>query len=402
MNNHEIFKAVEKILLSGEATLLPFDNRAPTREDVLDLIESIAILVYTQRIDKAPTDQALAYLNISRSQYGFTEGISRQNKWLFGAADANELVQRFAILAKDIANRLSYESHQSLFVGAINFSDLRHDFDKKALGSVAEKLKSIPGFSSVGSTVNKYEEVKNGIQRVRISYDQVPQLYSYWAESCRRVGLDPEGNLFIDYSVGWNPTVTSVDNPRVCMGAIAGSLASPPEITFMFGQVLGHHLLQQSHMAMLAFNSDLVGKTIRIATLGLGSILSEGIDVSLKYWLKMSAFTCDRIGVLVSQDPDAAISFLLKSAGIPIKMFSQMNTREFVGQSQQYDIASGTDKTMMALLANDQSSFWNAYRARELSKWIQSGEYQSCLESARTYERRLLKAQEFLQASKGE
>ncbi len=170
----------------------------------------------------------------------------------------------------------------------------------------------------------------------------------------------------------------------------------------MFGQALAHHLLDQSSMAMLAFNSDLVGKTIRIATLGFGSILSEGIDVSLKYWLKMSAFTCDRIGVLVSQDPSAAISFLLKSAGIPIKMYSQMNLSEFAEQSQQHDIASGTDKTMMALLANDQSSFWNAYRARELSKWIQSGEYQSCLESARTYERRLLKAQEFLQASKGE
>ena len=302
MQNQDIFNAVKDIILSERNPALPFDHREPTRDELLDLVESIIILFNTHQIKCIPTDLALARLNMSRAQYRFIESICKQDKWIYTSKNDDDKSIRISMIARDIANRMSYGSHESIYVAALDFSDLRHDFDKRAFGALGAKIKSVPGFSSIGTTVNKYEDVKNSIQRVRISYNQLPQLYSYWAESCRRIGLNPDGNLFIDYSVGWNPSITSVDNPRVCMGAIAGSLSSPAELTFMFGQALAHHLLDQSSMAMLAFNSDLVGKTIRIATLGFGSILSEGIDVSLKYWLKMSAFTCDRIGVLVSQD----------------------------------------------------------------------------------------------------
>lgn len=95
----------------------------------------------------------------------------------------------------------------------------------------------------------------------------------------------------------------------------------------------------------------------------------------------MSEFTADRAALLTCQDKDAAIETIIKMAGAPQKIFDKLNKDAFLKQAEEFEKKFGNiaDTAIRTISIMSSSHPWTVYRAGELIKWIESGEYERIL-----------------------
>lgn len=118
-----------------------------------------------------------------------------------------------------------------------------------------------------------------------------------------------------------------------------------------------------------------------ISMIPLGEALLTPIHYSLLYWNRMSEFTADRAALLTCQDKDAAIETIIKMAGAPQKIFDKLNKDAFLKQAEEFEKKFGNiaDSAIRTISIMSSSHPWTVYRAGELIKWIESGEYDRIL-----------------------
>ena len=85
--------------------------------------------------------------------------------------------------------------------------------------------------------------------------------------------------------------------------------------------------------------------------------------------------------MLVCQDLNAALSAIMKMAGIPKKYFNTANPQEFAKQAKEFMSKYGdaVDKIIRNISILDDTHPWTVMRAYELIKWVESGEYDHIL-----------------------
>jgi tRNA G10 N-methylase Trm11 len=116
--------------------------------------------------------------------------------------------------------------------------------------------------------------------------------------------------------------------------------------------------------------------------MGIGSLISMPLLISLFWWSRMSELTADRAGLLACQDLDAATRVMMKWSGMPRKHFRTMQREAFLEQARQfrdldYSVLNRAWKWMYSL---DMTHPWTVLRAAELMRWVESGEYQAVLD----------------------
>ena len=118
-----------------------------------------------------------------------------------------------------------------------------------------------------------------------------------------------------------------------------------------------------------------------IGMIPLGETLLTPIHYSLLYWQRMSEFTADRAGLLTCQDKDAAIEAIIKMAGAPQKYFEKLDKEAFLKQAEEFEtrFSSVADSAIRTLSIISSTHPWTVYRAGELLKWVESGEYEKIL-----------------------
>ncbi len=370
----------------------------PDPADLILLVEAIGIVHISNGEVKASSQKIASVTGLTPSQIDFVwRKFSRERSARIclerGASNANTRA-----LAREICQRLSFSADLAPTVGGLDFQSLRHAGDIESKKSVAGMLTKVPGIPSVFSAINKLEKVKNASQRVKISRHQLPELQGIWAECLDRAGIQEDRPLYID-NLGWGSRLTGTEDGGVAIGGLAASLSERTELLFLMGHTVGHVLLGQQDMTMLAENSEMIKSLVTNATLGLGGLLSGGLDVALKLWARRTMLSCDRIGLLVSQDVHASIRFLMKSAGVPVRLYGQMNIDAFLEQAGASDFASLTaEKTISALLVYESQSPWPIYRAAELYRWVKEGGYGEVLDRMKGFALKLATARQYLVA----
>ena len=261
-------------------------------------------------------------------------------------------------------------------------SEYEHPLDRQALNA----LEGTPGFEKLTRKI-----LKHGIERlVRLQYTgsyikvnekSFPEVHNILLEVCDTLHLKKIPELYISWDYCINGSTVGSENPIIILNSGAIDLLTEDELRYLLGHEVGH--IKSGHMLYhtMAKIIPVIGEIIGSATLGIGGVVSAGIEYALLYWARMSELTADRAGLLACQNEDAMITALIKAAGAPKKFFDQIEKDIFIEQAREfkeYD-RDTLDKIGKIVMIMGSTHPWTVMRASEILKWIDSGAYEDII-----------------------
>lgn len=263
-----------------------------------------------------------------------------------------------------------------------------HHLDRQAL----EALKDTPGLEKLMKNFHKYGvdkvlKVRFTGSNIKVNKNNFPRLNSIFENTCQRVNLEKIPDLYIQQDLNINAFTTGVERPIVVINSGCLEMLSYEELLFIIGHEIGHikseHVLYHQMANVLPILGDVIGS----ATLGLGGLLSTSLQVALLNWQRKSEFTADRAGVLNCQDIDAAITAMMKLAGMPPRYYDKLNPKDFIEQAEEFE---GFDENNLDKIAKKLSVMfanhpWTVMRAAEIKKWFESDGYRNILEDRKNF-----------------
>lgn len=261
--------------------------------------------------------------------------------------------------------------------------DYEHPYDRRALAA----LESNAALSMAVSKLNQY-----GIERIlRMQYagSNLRATTKGWAmvcdaaaEVCRVLDIPTVPEVYIDWEIELTSILTvGAERPLVIVSSVLLDGLEFDEMLFVLGHELGHVRSRHVVYSQIATVLPVIGDILKSATLGIGGLLSGGLQLSLNNWLRMSDFSADRAGILACQDIDAASRALIKLGGAVEAGHKDFDIEGFLSQAREfggYDF-DAIDKLARVVSALRSEQPWTVMRASELVKWVDSGSYESTL-----------------------
>ena len=166
------------------------------------------------------------------------------------------------------------------------------------------------------------------------------------------------------------------DKPFMVLTSGIVELQDPEEIRFVIGHELGHVLSGHSvYRTMLYY---LVHLAQRLALVPFAWIGLKAVIWGLEEWYRKSELTCDRAGLLATQDVEAARRALMKMAGG--KHLAELSHDEFHKQAREYDAVPDVRESLLKLLQLQGTTHpFAVVRFAELDRWAGDGEYRDIL-----------------------
>lgn len=257
-------------------------------------------------------------------------------------------------------------------------SQYEHPFDRAAL----ESLRKLPGFDTVVNYVLNWTYIKWHIielcgSNFHVTNESCPELYNMVRESAEILDIDRLPEIYTQWSYAINAYTTGYkDNTILVIHSGAVDLMSDNELNFIIGHEEGH--IKSGHVlyhAMVSYFANIIASNV------LAGKLLVPIQISLNYWNRMSEFSADRAGLLACQDLDAALTAIMKMAGIPKRYFNIADPHVFVKQAEEFMVKYGdtADSVIRNISILDDTHPWTILRAYQLIKWVESGEYDKIL-----------------------
>ncbi len=253
-----------------------------------------------------------------------------------------------------------------------------HPFDRAALNA----MRSLPGFDTVTNFILNWAAVRWHLIEMQgsnfhVTRESCPELYKQIKENAAVIGVEDFPEIYTEWGYAVNGYTTgNRERTMLVLNSGAIDLLTEPQLNYVVGHEMGHiksgHVLYHL-MAQLFTNA--------IAMIPLGETLLTPIHYALLYWQRMSEFTADRAGLLTCQNKDAAIEAIIKMTGVPEKYFNQLDKEAFLKQAEEFEtrFSSLADSAIRTISIASSTHPWSVYRAGELIKWIESGEYERIL-----------------------
>jgi Zn-dependent protease with chaperone function len=249
-----------------------------------------------------------------------------------------------------------------------------HPADRAALSA----LQRIPGLDTilqqfVGATSERSLRLVALASAVRVSESQFAKVHTLYREACSVLDVQDPPELFVSFNPFINAQAVGVKKPFIILNSSLLDTLTDDELLCVIAHELAHcmsgHVLYSTILVMLTrFASPL------LMSIPLGGAALQAIKMALQEWSRKSELSCDRAGLLVAQNPEAAYTLEMKLAGG--KNVEQMNINEFFQQAYEYesggDMIDGVHKIMNLL---GESHPFPVLRLVELKKWVDSGEY---------------------------
>ncbi len=256
-----------------------------------------------------------------------------------------------------------------------------HPSDRAAL----EALRRTPGLdrlirwlSEMGA--ERYARIIYTGDAVRVSPRQCSRLYGDLREACAILNV-PEPEFYLSQNPVPNAFAFGMQRHSIVMTTALVDLLDDTERLEVIGHELGHikaeHMLYRT-MAMVLAN------VMRTAVSGLtipAAILSTGLVLAFYSWFRKSELTADRAGLLTVQDSEVCVSALLKLVGGSKRLSDDLNVKEFIQQADLYDDVEDDALGLYYkfMMVSQQTHPFPALRAREITEWGASEEYNRLL-----------------------
>ena len=257
-----------------------------------------------------------------------------------------------------------------------------HPFDREAL----DKLKKIPGVDKVTNfllnwTFVNWHLIELQGSHFRITHESCPELYSLIKEVEETLDITDRPKIYTKWGYDINGYTTGTkDNTLMMLNSGAVDLLSENQLKYIVGHEMGH--IKSNHVLYHMMAEFL--PTI-VSLIPGGNVLTAPIQLALLYWQRMSELSADRAGLLACQDKEAVLEAIVKMAGLPLKYFENINEEAFLAQAEEFKkMHEGFINGAMANLTIMTSTHpWTVFRAAELVKWINSGEYDKILSESK-------------------
>jgi len=273
--------------------------------------------------------------------------------------------------------------------GRIRFPDIssrayEHPADRGALVA----LRAIPGFDSVLKTISgavgersiRYLYLATA---TRVSPRQYPQIHQMLHECATTLDVKPVPELYIEQDPTPTAMAIGMGKPIIVVSTGMLDLVDADGLQFIIGHEVGHVL--SGHAVYRTMLISLVNLAAAMEWLPIGAWSIRAIVLGLNEWFRKSELSCDRAGLLCSQDPNAALRAHASLAGA--KNPNEMDVAGFLDQAEEYEKSGDVRDSLLKLLQmSGKSHPLAALRAAELQKWAAGPEYAEIL--AGNYPRR--------------
>jgi Zn-dependent protease with chaperone function len=256
----------------------------------------------------------------------------------------------------------------------IDPSSWEHPADKAALAA----LRRIPGFDAVlkalfGMFGEKPIRLAFQANAVKVGPKQFPEIHALYEEVLKTLD-QPHYDLFVSQTPLVNAGAYGMKKPFIVLNSGAVRLLDKDEMTFLLGHEVGHimsgHVLYRTMTVLL----------LQLAQMGfpIVGLAARAVLVGLLEWMRKAELSADRAGLLTGQDPETALTTLMKLAGGGYDNETDLNT--FMVQADEYrqggDVADAVFKILNILGSTHP---FHVLRAAELRDWIEAGEYDRVL-----------------------
>ena len=250
-----------------------------------------------------------------------------------------------------------------------------HPADKAAL----QALRRIPVFDQVLRTLFGFfgeKPVRLAFQAnaVRVGPTQFPRIHELYREVCHTLDVKEEYPLFVSQTPMVNAGAYGMRQPFIILNSGTAGLLDDDELAFVLAHEVGHiesdHVLYRTMTVLL----------IQLAQMGfpIVGLAARAVLVGLLEWYRKSELSSDRAGLLAVQDPQTAMSAMLKMAGGGST--DEMDLDAFIAQAEEYreggDVADQVYKVLNTVWTTH--PFW-VHRVSEIRSWVESGAYDRIL-----------------------
>jgi Zn-dependent protease with chaperone function len=218
---------------------------------------------------------------------------------------------------------------------------------------------------------------------VRVGDRQFRGVHELYGEAVATLDLPARPELYVVQHPVPNSQTLGMDEPFVVVTTALLDLFDDEELRFILGHELGH--AHSGHAVYQTMLQHLVRLSANFGWLPVGYWGVRALIAALREWSRKAELSGDRAGLLVGQDPDAALRVHMKMAGGA--RLSEMDTEAFLAQAAEYDSTGDLRDGVLKLLnLEGQTHPFAVLRAAELRRWADSEDYARAL--AGNYPRR--------------
>ena len=258
----------------------------------------------------------------------------------------------------------------------ISPSSWEHPTDRAALGA----LQQIPGFDQllkkvVGVFGEKNINTMYQAAAVRVGPTQYPELHAALVRACETLDTDvPE--LFISQTPLVNAGAVGMDEPFIILNSSLIEIANPAEVDVVLGHEVGHIMSEHALYRTLLFLLLSLGNSV-VPVVARAVV---PITLALLEWSRKAEISCDRAGLLSTQNLDAAMGMHAVMAGGIRGQRDQLDIDAFLVQADEYRSEGGLSAYYRFMATLGRTHDFPVIRAAELRNWVDSGAYNTILE----------------------
>lgn len=246
-----------------------------------------------------------------------------------------------------------------------------HPSDRVALNA----LQQIPGFDAllrkvVGTFGERSISMVYQAQAVRVGPDQYAEIHRLLEGVCEILDTDIPP-LYISQTYLANAGAIGMDKPFIVLNSSLIELCTDAEIEAVLGHEVGHIMSEHA-----------LYRTLLLLLLGFGNsftpLVSQAlvpITLALLEWSRKAEVSCDRAGLLATQDLDAMLGLLCVMAGGIRGQRQKLSIEAFIEQSDEYRDTKGLDAYYRMMSTLGRSHPFPVIRVAELRNWVDEGSY---------------------------
>jgi len=246
-------------------------------------------------------------------------------------------------------------------------SELIHSADKAVLAA----FKVIPLFTPCLKAFQKVfsEEYFLGVtlaQNIRLGPQQLPKIYNLLPPICQKLGIE-EPQLYLEMDP--TPNAYTYGDTKVAITATSGLVEYMEEaelravLAHECGHVLCRHVLYHT-MADMVTN---IGESVW----GPLAAVATPVKLALLYWDRRSELSADRAAALVAGGPDSLVQIMIRLAGGPRSITSDIDVALYAQQGADYLKLNKSlwDKVLQSVAVMQQNHPFTAVRTHEILDW---------------------------------
>ena len=265
----------------------------------------------------------------------------------------------------------------------IDFVSVMHPDDKKTIEMLNGLKIPYTNYTFRGflhATTSKYREAYNEVENqgegINITRNSLPQMYRQLEEACGILGIKDIPAYSTDWFYGPYHFSNGEEHRRIVMMSGSADLFTDAEMAFVLGHELGHMACGHKpyHMLLETFYMPFVNDAAF-------KLWATVIKLPLMEWYRISDYTADRVGLLCCQNINAALSTMIKKAGLPKKCYDNIQIEDFLKQAIEFEenFKDTMDKAIKFLSLRSAEFPWLVVRAGKLYEWYKHGDYQQII-----------------------